>query len=135
MRLILAGGLAIGLVAPTLAQQTVITRPQPVTSAGGDASGTITSTNTFQKVFAGANNTVAPTVGTPGQRNACLIQNNGTHIMYVTEGKGISASTLLNSWQISANGGLFYCTQANVILVGEIDVTGTSGDAFVASQE
>lgn len=125
--------LAFGL-RPCSAQQFVTTIPAPASSAGGDASGTIAVTNTFQKLFAGAGNSIAPTVGTPGARHGCSVQNNGTHTMYVSESLGVAASALTTSWQIAASGGLFNCNFGGVVLFGEIDITGTSGDTFVAKQ-
>ncbi len=129
-RVVVASLLAL-LVTSALAQNVVWTVPEPALSA--DYSGTITVTNTFQKVFSGANNTVAPTTGTSGARHGCSIQNNGTHTMYVSEGAGIASSTLATSWQVAA-GALFNCNFGNIVLSGEIDITGTSGDAYVAKQ-
>jgi len=132
------GALALALalsVASAQAQQTVVTLPAPATSANGDASGTISpGGSTFQKVFGGAGNSVAPTVGTSGARHGCSVQNNGTHSMYVTEGLGVSVSTLTNSWVVLSGGGLFNCNFAGIVLTGEIDISGTLGDAFVAKQ-
>ena len=135
MRKILALALLLGLVSPSLAQQVVQTIPAPGTTGAGNASSTIgTGGSTFQKVFSGANNSVAPTVGTAGARHGCTIQNNGTHTMYVTEGLGTAASTLTNSVQLAA-GLAYYCGNPNgITLIGEIDITGTAGDAFYAAQ-
>lgn len=115
------------------AQTPVWTVPQPVSSLNGNVSSTITSTNTFQLVFATAVNTFAPVVGNAGPRKGCSIQNNGTNSMWVSEGKTIATATKATSWVIVA-GGLFNCNFNNVVLTGEIDITGTSGDAFYASQ-
>ena len=130
----LAAGLAAAILclAPATAQQPVQTLPYPATSRSGNSSTTITTTNTFQLVFAAAQNSPAPVPG-PGARHGCSIQNNGTHTMYVTEGQGVALSSLTNSWQVAA-GNLFTCNFNGIVLTGEIDITGTSGDAFVATQ-
>ena len=122
------------LASPSLAQQWVKTQPLPSTTLNGDKSGTITTTNTFQIVFVAANNVVAPIPGFGADRHGCSIQNNGTHNMYVNEGTAIGSATTSNTWIVAPNGGLFNCNFAGVVLTGEIDITGTSGDAFVAKQ-
>ena len=113
----------------------VVTTPVPVTSQGGNASGTITTTSTFQKIFpATALDTQSSGPGVLPSRRGCTIQNNSTHTMYVTEGLGVTASTTGNSAQISG-GATFYCgALGGPVLSGEIDITGTSGDAFYAVQ-
>ena len=123
--------LGLTLAGPARGQNFVWAAPLPVIS--GDASGTIAVTNTFQKVFSGANNTVAPVTGTAGARHGCSIQNNGTHTMFITESVGVAGSTLTNSWQVAA-GALFNCNFGAVVLTGEIDITGTTADAYVAKQ-
>lgn len=134
LRIVLALGLGLGL-APALAQVPVQTLPGAATTAGGNASGTVgTGGTTFQLVFAGAGNSIAPATSTPGARHGCSIQNNGTHVMYVTEALGVSASTQAKAWQVSAYGGIFNCNFAGVVFIGEIDLTGTAGDAFAATQ-
>ena len=122
------------LASPSFAQQWVKTQPLPSTTLNGDKSSTITSTNTFQLVFASAANGVAPTPGLGGERHGCSIQNNGTHNMYVNEGTATTSATTSNTWIVAPNGGLFNCNFGGVVLTGEIDITGTSGDAFVAKQ-
>ena len=117
---------------PAAAQQQVLTVPLPALS--GDASGTITTTNTFQKIWGASGLSGAPTTGSAGARHGCSVQNNGSHTMYVTESTGVAASTTSNSWQIPSSGGVFNCNFGGVVLSGEIDITGTSGDAFVAKQ-
>lgn len=131
-RILLALWLVVGLsVGPVYAQQPVVTTPRPVTTQNGTASNTITSTNTFQLVFAAA---------TPGKyRTDCSIQNNGTHNMSVTEGLGITNSATqfaISSGTVSTlyPGGSYNCNNGSVALQGEIDITGTSGDAFYAAQ-
>lgn len=137
-RAIVTGAIALAtgamLATCALAQQTVSTIPAPATSLGGNASGTIAVTGVFQKVFSGAANSLAPSVGSPGTRHGCTVENNGTHSMYVTEALGIAASTATNSAVVAA-GSAYYCTNVGgTVLTGEIDITGTSGDAFYAAQ-
>ncbi len=137
MRAVWGAGLALALfgASPALAQQVVVTSPGPATSAGGNASSTITVTDTFQKVW-GASSQQPGSPGTSetqGQRHGCFIQNNGTHDMYVTEGLGTAASTTSNSQIVAANG-TFSCERDGVVLTGEIDITGTANDPFFAIQ-
>lgn len=106
-------------------QQPVSTFPGQATTAQGNSSSTIGVTNTFQKIWSATS--------LPNLRKGCTIQNNGSHNMYVSEGLGVSASTLTNAAIVSA-GGLYHCGDGGVVLVGEIDITGTAGDAFYASQ-
>lgn len=114
---------------PALAQSTpntTITVPVPATSAGGNASGTITATGTFQKVFS-----AAPT-STP--RHGCIIQNNGAATMSVSEGKTAGTATAATSYTLAASGGTFTCGQGGAVLQGEIDITGTATQVFYAVQ-
>lgn len=136
MKGLLRWGLGVGLVVGLLtngafAQQQVLTVPLPALS--GDASGTIASTGTFQLVWAGTGTSAAPAPATSPTRHGCSIQNNGANVMYVSEGQGLGASTTGAAWQVVA-GALFNCNFAGIVLTGEIDITGTSGDAFVAKQ-
>lgn len=116
------------------AQQQMQTLPSGATTNGGNASSTITSTGAFQLVWSGAGNSIAPVVGTVGARHGCTIQNNGTHVMYVTEAIGVAASTTAKAAQVPASGGVYHCADGVVVLVGEIDITGTAGDTFYAAQ-
>lgn len=118
---------------PAQAQQVIYANPVAATSLGGDASGTIAVTNTFQKLWGAANGTYAPVTGAAGSRRGCSVQNNGTHNMYVNEGTPVANATTSNTWILAA-GNLFNCNFQGVVLTGEIDITGTSGDAFVAKQ-
>ena len=113
---------------PTLAQSTpntTITVPVPATSAGGNNSGTITATGTFQKIFG-----AAPT-STP--RHGCLVQNNGAASMDVSEGKTAGTATAATSYVIAA-GASWSCGQGGAVLQGEIDITGTATQVFYAVQ-
>ena len=104
------------------AQQAVVTYSKGLTST--NASGTVTTGSTFQKVF-GANS----------HRAGCTIQNNSTNTMYVTEGLGVSASTTGNAVHLAA-GAAYNCQVGGMVLTGEIDLTTVSaGDAFYAAQE
>ena len=121
------------LVRPAQAQQVIYSNPVAATSLGGDASGTITVTNTFQKLWGAANGSLAPVPGATATRKGCSIENNGTHNMFVNEGTAIGSATTSNTWIVAA-GALFNCNFSGVVLTGEIDITGTGGDAFVAKQ-
>lgn len=116
--------LVVGVMAScALGQVPVVTSPQPVSTSGGNGSTTIGSTGTFQKVW-GAN--VA--------RRGCTIVNKGANTMYVTEGLGVAASTQTLAAQVAV-GGAFYCANpGGTVLTGEIDITGTTSDAFYAAQ-
>jgi hypothetical protein len=107
----------------------VNTIPSLVTTAGTDsngfanlASGTITVTSTFQELWA-ANNA----------RSGCTIVNNGTHIMYVSEGLATTAASTSTAFPVAAGAG-YTCGVGGVVLRGQINITGTSGDAFYAAQ-
>ncbi len=126
-------GLALGLclgwslvTGAALAQQQVLTVPQPGSTLGGNVSSTVTTTNTFQKLFAAAG--VPPT-----NRHGCTIINTGTHTEYVSEGLGVAASTTGNSVPLAPQQA-YFCTVNGIVLTGEIDITGTAGDSFYAAQ-
>lgn len=111
---------------PAAAQQI----PLPVTSQ--NLSSSITSTNTFQVVFANQ-----PSLT---RRNGCAIQNNGSNTMYVYVHQGASGTATKNSsYQLAppgtgTQGGVFICaTGAGGIIQDQIDITGTSGDTFAAT--
>jgi len=110
------------LIAPLAAQAQQYVRTTPASTTTTDASGTISATNTFQKVLS-SNVT----------RSGCTIQNNGSHNMFVTENRGLSGSSLTNS-TILAPGGIYHCEVGGMVLTGEIDITGTAADAFYATQ-
>ena len=86
--------------------------------------GTITVTNTFQLALAPAN----------GGRLGCTVQNQGTHTMYVFPGAGTASEA--KSLQLTA-GAQMTCGLAgssqniNAIMQDELQITGTSGDAFM----
>lgn len=127
-------GLGLVLVLPlglALAQQPVWTVPQPATSIGGNASTTVVGpgTSDFQRVWPStASNEPAK------QRHGCTIQNNSAaNPMWVTEGLGTAASTQAKGLKLGA-GQSYYCNWNGTVLIGEIDLAGTSGDAFYAAQ-
>jgi len=111
---------------PSRAQTTIQTIPAPATTANGNQSGTITTSNTFQKVFG------ATAVGGPF-RHGCEIQNNGAANMWVSEGKSAATAAETSSHVVAA-GGVWYCDRNDVALQGEVDITGTATQAFYAVQ-
>ena len=128
--------LAVALVlvaAGARAQQPVWTVPQPATTTGGNASGTVTGNSSFKKVFSSTSPAPAnvPSGGSP--RHGCTLINQGSHNMYVTEGLGVAASTTSNSVILVPNQP-YYCNWNGTVLTGEIDIAGTDGEAFYAAQ-
>lgn len=101
----------------------------PATTLNGNASGTITTTSTFQQVFA-ANSL----------RKGCRIQNNGAAAMYVAEGVTAAAATTAGTgkaFQIPSGStppSTFYCENYGAVLTGIISITGTTTQAFYAVQ-
>jgi hypothetical protein len=86
-----------------------------------NASGTITTTNTFQSIW-------------PVQSRAfCEIQNNGTHVMYVFFGPIVSA-TLATAKQVAAAASIS-CNSGLAVLYDQVSITGTSGDVFYANEQ
>lgn len=113
---------------PSWSQQPVFTWPQAGSTAGGNASSSVAVTNTFQLVFGSS-----PQQPGAAVRKGCTIINYGTNTMWVTEGLGVAGSTKAKAVQLAANQA-FYCQVYGIVLTGEIDLTGTSGDAFYAAQ-
>lgn len=114
----------------SFAQTPVVTQPYPVNNFNG--SGSITTLNTFQQIF--AQSVSASGLGSQGSRSGCLIQNNGTHTMYIFYGPIANATTptsltLAASAKADCNngGGLAYQDQ--------ISITGTANDQFFATQQ
>jgi len=141
-------GLLLGLLtlAPAAWAQQVITNPGQVwgcvplpntsTSGGGNTadpascpnnkSGVIgTGGATFQLLFAATQQ---------GARRGCIIQNNGTHNMWVFWGP-TSLATTSNSLVLVAGAAAFCTNLAGTVASDAISITGTSGDAFFALQE
>lgn len=95
------------------------------------SSSTIAVTNTFQSVIAAA------TGFGSGQRKGCLIQNQGSNVMYVFFG-AIAGATTGKSIQLQPpqsspviQGGTVSCTIGNAVLQDQVSITGTSTEAFV----
>lgn len=105
------------LATPALADVTVT----PGQRTSFSVSGTITTGNTFQTLMAADPN-----------RTGCIIQNTGTHTMYVYFGATANATTS-NSLQVVA-GGSIYCSASGVLgLTDNVAITtSTSTDPFVA---
>lgn len=106
--------------------QPVLTNPSPVRNA--NASSTITVTNTFQTVFADP--------GSTRIRQGCLVQNKGANAMYVFFGL-LADATLTKSYILDSTHGLAIncATTGGGVAQDAIQITGTSGDSFAASQE
>lgn len=113
-----------------MAQAPVVTKPYLAGTT--NASTTITTTNTFQSIFAASSNPKAQG-GTGAVRSSCTVQNNGTHTMYVYFGP-IASATTATSVQLAAAQSL-NCNVGPVVLSDQISITGTSGDAFYAVQQ
>lgn len=91
--------------------------------------GTIATTNTFQNALPSAN----------GGRYGCTIQNQGTHTMYVFAGAAGNA-TLAKSLQLSPNQtfncGMYGANWPSASVIQDaIQITGTSGDAYVVNAQ
>ena len=86
------------------------------------ASGTVASTNTFQKALAAAG---------LGGRQGCLITNTGgTDTLYLYYGATASA-TLATSIPLPPGRQATCWLQTGVVYSGNIAITGTTGDTFV----
>jgi hypothetical protein len=115
--------IALLLTAPVAHGQAYVrTAPNPTNITTNGSSTIGTGGSTFQLLFAATLN-----------RGGCTIQNNGTHNMYVTFNLGVAGSTLTNSIILSA-GDVAYCQVNGNVITGEVDITGTAGDAFYAAQ-
>ena len=102
----------------------VQTVPATRTTAGSNASGTITATGTFQNVF-----------GASPVRTGCLIENNGAASMWVSEGVPVATPPTEAKSQVLAAGASFSCERnGGSVLTGEIDITGTATQVFYAVQ-
>ena len=95
----------------------------PVTTT--QAGSTIAVTNTFQQVLA----PVYPLGTPPVLRQGCLVQNNGSHTMYVFFGP-IASATTAKSFQLTAGQGIGCATGSGAVLQDQVSITGTSGDAY-----
>lgn len=109
------------------------TLPMPVLlcpngNCAGNATSTVTVTDTFQSLWAFA----------AGRRD-CFIQNKGSSPLWVYIGP-IAGATKAKAFVLGAagpltsGGGWFACRGTDVTLVDQISITGTAGDAFTAIQ-
>jgi hypothetical protein len=94
---------------------------QSIPALSTNLSGTITTTSTFQ-LIQGQNN----------GRKGCLIQNNGTHTMYVYFGAFSSATTAASA-ELSAGQAISCAINGNLVVQDAISIDGTSGDPFFAN--
>lgn len=122
-------GLSLGLTSGlTSAQQPVLTSPVPATTTGSNASTTVVATGVFQQIWSATPRSQGSNV-----RKGCLILNEGTHSMYVTEGISVADST--TALAVLLVPGQFYsCGGNGVVLTGQINITGTIGESFYAAQ-
>lgn len=54
--------------------------------------------------------------------------------MYISEGTTAALATTAKSQQLFPSG-QYHCAGPNAVETGEIDITGTAGDAFYAAQQ
>lgn len=106
----------------SLAQSPVTTYPYTTTISNSSAN--VTTTNTFQSIWAASANLTG--------RTDCIIQNNGAASMYVYFGP-IANATTPNSLILAA-AGIFRCGNSGVVTKDQISITGTSGQRFFAIQ-
>lgn len=109
-------------VSMSLAQSPVTTYPYTTTISNSSAN--VTTTNTFQSIWAASANLTG--------RTDCIIQNNGAASMYVYFGP-IANATTPNSLILAA-AGIFRCGNSGVVTKDQISITGTSGQRFFAIQ-
>lgn len=107
-------------VSSAYAQNTVVTRPQGVTSY--NAASTVAVTNTFQSIWAASTTLTG--------RTGCIVQNTGNNPMYVYTG-AIASATIAKSFKITA-GQSFYCNVGNIVIRDQISITGTATETFFA---
>ena len=100
-------------------------RTQPLNVASTNASGTVTSTNVFQSVFAAITGNQ--------QRSSCTVQNNGTHTMFVFFGP--IANALTTSSVALTAGQATTCSVNGVVLKDQVSITGTTTENFFAAQQ
>ena len=115
--------LAVALVPFMAWAQAFQPQGAPVTTT--QTGSTIAVTNTFQQVLA----PVYPLGTPPVLRQGCLVQNNGSHTMYVFFGP-IASATTAKSFQLTAGQGIGCATGSGAVLQDQVSITGTSGDAY-----
>ena len=113
-KLILAGALAF--LAPSIAFADGMGYLQANPRNSTDASGTITTTSTYQTVFPANTNRVG-----------CMIQNQGSSNMSVR----VNGTTVYTLQPLS----IFYCNNSMYTIISLIEITGTATQAFAASFE
>ena len=124
MKKLLAG--AIALLLSTAAQAQLAPNYMGNTGVPGATTTTVNSTisvtNTFQTAL------VANTA-----RKACLLQNTGTHVMYVYFGT-LADATTSNAFQITPSQ-MISCNAPGVVLQDSVNIAGTSGDGYVVTSQ
>lgn len=109
---------------PALAQSPVVTNPGQVGSV--NASSTITTTNTFQSVFAQATGAV--------RRNGCTLQNNGSNNQWVFFG-ALASATTPKSVKMAPGTNVLCANGAGGTLQDQVSITGTAGEEFFANRQ
>lgn len=98
-------------------------------SGGGSAAtntavgSTIASTNTFQTALASS-----------ATRKGCLFQNQGANVMYAFFGT-LGSATLATAIQVQPGQTLSCASPGGLVLTGNLNATGTSGDAYVVNSQ
>lgn len=111
--------LAVVALAVTFAQAQSPSRPGPLERITMNASGAIAVTDTFQSVFVA------------GSRANCFVQNNSASgKMYVFFGP-IANATKEKSIALAA-GAVWQCSNAGVVSIDQVSITGTALDKFTA---
>lgn len=140
---VLAGLIALGALAGVAAAQSPV-QPIPAPLSPVDGSGTISSTNTFQSVFAAQGPQAASYNTTTGNvtegvlRRGCLIINTSNSVQYVFFGAIASATTPksvpLNAATADGSaGGSVSCERNDIGTVqSQVSITGTAGETFFA---
>ena len=121
----------LGLVAasPTFGQNAAVnnppvqTWPAPGTTAGGNVSSTITATGVFQMLW----------TANLARRGCTIVNESSSDTMYITESLTVGGSSQALAAALPPLG-VYYCTNGGVVLTGQVNITGTSGDSFYAAQ-
>lgn len=111
-----------GPLTPLPTQCTNCSPSAPISASSIPVNGTIAVTNTFQSLLAQNSN-----------RKGCIVQNQGTHTMFISIA---SSPTLSNALQVPA-GAFFYCSSGstNIVISDQVWITGTAGDAFAGESQ
>lgn len=124
--LLAAFGLGMVVAGVAIAQSAFQTLPSPVNGAT-NASGTVTSTNVFQSVFADV-----PLVAGKQGRTWCLVQNVDSNTAYLFVG-AIASATVTAAFAIGPNQ-YWECNRGGVTIQDQISITGVTGQRFIAFQ-